>query len=61
MGSVDGISINIDRLACMWNVEIKRRDSIKEEDDNETGGSIKRDRITVASRTDFVIKSERNT
>ena len=36
MGSADGTSINTNRLACTWKVEMKRRDSIKEERGNET-------------------------
>ena len=40
---------------------MKRKDSIKEEGGNEMKGSKKREEITVASRTDFVIKPERNT
>ena len=39
---------------------MKRRNSIKEEGGNETRGSRKKEKIIVASRTDFVIKSERN-
>ena len=38
-------------------------DSIKEEGGNETGGSINKkeeDKNTIALRTDFVIKFERN-
>ena len=61
MGSTDGTSIHTDRLACTWKVEMKRKDSIKEEGDNEMKGSKKRDEITVASKTDFVIKPKRNT
>ena len=60
MGSADGTSINTDRLACMWKVEMKRKDSIKE-GVSEIGGSGKRGTITVAFRTNFVIKLERNT
>ena len=39
---------------------MKRRDSIKEEGGNEIKGLRKKEKITVALRTDFVIKSERN-
>ena len=39
---------------------MKRRDSIKEEGGNEIKGLRKKEKITVVSRTDFVIKSERN-
>ena len=60
MGSADGTSMNPNRLACMWKVEMKRRDSIKEEGGNKTRGSRKKEKITVASRTNLVIKSERN-
>ena len=60
MGTADGTSIHTDRLACMWMVEMKRKDNIKE-GVSETGGSGKRGKITVAFRTDFVIKLERNT
>ena len=59
MGSVDGTNINTNRLACTWKVEMKRRDNIKE-GDNKTKGSRKREKITVASITNFIIKSERN-
>ena len=61
MRSADRTSINTDCLACTWKVEMKRKDSIKEEGDNEMKGSKKRDEITVASKTDFVIKPKRNT
>ena len=61
MGSADGTSIYINRLACTWKVEMKRKDSIKEEEGNETKGSEKKEKITVTSRIDFVIKLERNT
>jgi len=40
---------------------MKRKNSIKEERVSETGGGERRGKITVASRTDFVIKLERNT
>ena len=30
MGNTDGTSINTNRLACMWKVEMERGDSIKE-------------------------------
>ena len=60
-GSADGTSINTNRLICMWKVEMKRRNSIKEEGGNETRGSRKKEKIIVTSRTDFVIKLERNT
>ena len=45
---------------------MRGRDSIKEEGGIEIGGSIKKkekkkkDKNTIALRTDFVIKSERN-
>ena len=58
---VYGTSINIDRLACTRKVEMKRKDSINEEGGNEKGGLKKIEKITVASRTNFVIKLERNT
>ena len=60
MGNIDETSINTNRLACTWKMEMKRRDSIKEEGGNKTKGSRKKEKITVALRTDFVIKSERN-
>ena len=41
MGSVDGTSIHIDRLACTWKVEMKMKDSIKEGGGSETGESEK--------------------
>ena len=61
MGSIDGTSIHTDHLACTWKVDMKRKDSIKEGGGSEKWGSKKRGKITVASRTDFVIKLERNT
>ena len=61
MGGADGTSIKNNCLACTWKVEMKRRDSIKEEEGNKTKGSEKREKIIVVSRTDFVIKPERNT
>ena len=61
MESADGTSTNTNHLACTWKVEMKRRDSIKEEEGNKTKGSEKREKIIVVSRTDFVIKPERNT
>ena len=60
MGRADGTSINTNSLVCTWKVEMKMRDNIKEEGGNEIGGSKKKVKITVVSRTDFVIKSERN-
>ena len=39
MWSADGTSIQTDRLACMWKVEMKREDSIKGEGVGEKGGS----------------------
>ena len=59
MGSVDGTSIHVDYLACTWKVEMKRKDNIKEKGVSETGGSKRRRKITVAFRTDFVIKFEK--
>ena len=38
MGSADGTSIHTDRLACTWKVEMKMKDSIKEEGVSEKGG-----------------------
>ena len=38
MGRADGISINTNSLVCMWKVEMKMRDNIKEEGGNETRG-----------------------
>ena len=38
MGNVDGTSIQTDRLACTWKVEMKRKDSIKGERVGEKGG-----------------------
>ena len=60
MGSADRISINTDRLACTWKAKMEKEDSIKEERGNEIRGSRKREKSTVASRTDFVIKAKRN-
>ena len=37
MASADGTSIQTDHLACMWKVEMKRKDSIKEERVSERG------------------------
>ena len=56
-----GTSINTNHRTCTWKVEMRGGDSIKEEGDNETGGSINKkeeDKNTIALRTDFVIKSE---
>ena len=39
MGNTDGTSINANRLACTWKVEMEQGDSIKEE-----GGHGMRDR-----------------
>ena len=61
MGSTDGTSIHTNRLACTWKVEMKRKDNIKEEGVSETGRGERRAKIIVASRTDFIIKLERNT
>ena len=61
MGSADGTSIHIDRMACTWKVEMKRKDNIKEEGVSETGRGERRGKIIVASRTNLVIKLERNT
>ena len=41
MGSADGTSIYTNRLACTWKVEMKRKNSIKEEGVSEEGGSEK--------------------
>ena len=41
MWSADGTSIQTDRLACMWKVEMKREDSIKGEGVGENRGSGK--------------------
>ena len=38
MGDADVTSINTNHLACTWKVEMKKRDSIKEEGGNETRG-----------------------
>ena len=42
MGSADGTSIDTNNLACTLNMEMKRRDTIKEEGGNETRGSEKK-------------------
>ena len=61
MGRADETSINTNSLVCTWKVEMKMRDNIKEEGGNETRGlGKKKEKTIVASRTDFVIKSERN-
>ena len=60
IGGANETSINTNHLACTWKVEMKRENSIKEEGSTETGGSNKEERKTVALKTDFVIKSERN-
>ena len=41
MGSVDRISIITNHLTYRWKVEMKMRESIKEEGGNEIGGSKK--------------------
>ena len=41
MGSVDGTSIHTNRLAYTWKVEMKRKDSVKEEGGSETWKSEK--------------------
>ena len=48
-------------MACTWKVEMKRKDNIKEEGVSETGRGERRGKIIVASRTNLVIKLERNT
>ena len=63
MRGADGTSINTNHRTCTWKVEMIGGDSIKEEGGNETGGSINKkeeDKNTIALRTDFVIKFERN-
>ena len=42
MGSVDGTSISTNHLVYRWNVEMKMRESIKEEGGNKIRGSKKR-------------------
>ena len=42
MGSADGTSISPNHLAYRWKVEMKRRESIKEEGGNKIRGSKKR-------------------
>ena len=59
MVSADRTSIHTDRLAYTWKVEMKRKCSIKEGVTER--GSEKEGKIIIASRTDFVIKLERNT
>ena len=41
MRSADRISIKTDRLACIWKVEMKRKDNIKGEGVGENRGSEK--------------------
>ena len=41
MRSTDGTSISTNHLAYRWKVEMKMRESIKEEGGNEIGGSKK--------------------
>ena len=61
MGWVDGTSINTNSLVCTWKVEMKIKDNIKEEGGNKTRGlGKKKEKTIIASRTDFVIKFERN-
>ena len=44
MGSADGTGISNCNLAHKWEVEMKRRGSIKEKRENEMGGSEKKGR-----------------
>ena len=44
MGSADGTSISTNHLAYRWKVEMKMRESIKEEGENKIRGSRKRRR-----------------
>ena len=44
MGSANGTSISTNHLAYRWKVEMKMRESIKEEEGNEIRGSRKRGR-----------------
>ena len=60
MGSASGISIHIDHLACMWKVEMKRKDNIKREGRSERGRSENPERNIVASRINSVIETVRN-
>ena len=50
MEGADGTSINTNHLACMWRVEMKGEDSIKEEGDNERRESRNQERNIVAIR-----------
>ena len=60
MEGADGTNINSSHLACMWRTRMRGEGSMKGERGNRRKGSRKKEKITVALRTDFVIKSERN-
>jgi len=60
MKGADGTSINTGHLARTWRTRMRGEGSIKEGRGNRRKGSENKEKITVVSRTDFVIKSERN-
>ena len=48
MGSADGTSISTNHPIYRWKVEMKMRESIKEEGGNEIEGSKKREKNKIA-------------
>ena len=48
LGNADGTSINPNHLAYRWKVEMKKRESIKEEGGNKIEGSKKREKNKIA-------------
>ena len=60
MEGTNGTSINTSHLACMWRTKMRGEGSIKGGRGNRRKGSRNKEKIIVASRTNFVIKSERN-
>ena len=48
LGNADGTSINPNHLAYRWKVEMKKRESIKEEGGNKIGDQKIENRNTVA-------------
>ena len=56
MGSADGTSISTNHLTYKWKVEMKMRESIKEEGGNEIGGSRKKEKKKRETREHSRIK-----
>ena len=60
MESANGTNINTSHLACTWTTRMRGEGSIKGGRGNRRRGSRNKEKITITSRTDFVIKSEKN-